>query len=511
MSILGKGILMLGTNSSGLEEGFKKAGASAKAFEAKIKTLPEVGEKMKASFGNIGSVAGTFHTMSSDVSFFEKSVLAANSALAATTVGLQLALKATTGLKAALLGTGIGALIVGAGWLVSRIASSRREADASRPEPDAETDRFMRERERTALTPGVRSREVGAWDWVTAEEARAHRFEVAVEARSRAVRETMLRPVAELGIHAARTADSMERVVTTFGMTADEVTIMDMETRRAAMALDPLIASSTLYRDIVRDIGRARAASSRVTMLTEVARETERTRAPLERVGSELERISRIFRYTRDADVFRRGLEGIVAVPATEFEATRSRIDTVRAAFGALVDESMARTETRGGLLGALFGGLTRTPVGGTFELPDPTTFVRAMEDVAGRTRTPLEALGERIRSIGEAWEAAGEMATMFGDSFDDSVFRRAESTALLDMASSLPTAPTQIGALQRGSSAAISEVNRINSQAEMQDPVERVRLAIERQATIEEAQRRSLEAIERALADGTIVRPGVL
>lgn len=510
MSILGKGILMLGTNSSGLEEGLKKAGASAKAFEAKIKTLPEVGEKMKASFGNIGSVAGTFNAMSSDVSVFEKAVLSANSALAATTVGLQLALKATTGLKAALLGTGIGALIVGAGWLVSRIASSRREAEASRPEPD-EVDTFMRARERTALTPGIEAPRTSAWDWVTAEEARADRFRAAVVERSRSVRETLLRPVAELGLHAARTADSMERVVTTFGMTADEVTIMDMETRRAAMALDPLIASSTLYRDLVRDIGRARAASSRVTMLTEIARETERTRSPLERVGTELERISRLFRYTRDADTFRRGLEGIVAVPPTEFEAVRSRIDTVRAAFATLTEESLARTETRGGLLGALFGGLTRTSVGGTFELPDPTTFVRAMEDVAGRTRTPLEALGERIRSIGEAWEAAGEMATMFGDTFDDSVFRRAESTALLDMASSLPTAPTQIGALQRGSSAAISEVNRINSQAEMQDPVERVRLAIERQATIEEAQRRSLEAIERALADGTLVRPGVL
>jgi hypothetical protein len=128
---IAKASIQLSANATEVVSELDRTTAKFKAFEGKIKSLPEIGEKVNASFGRIDAISNSFKSMSADASGFEKSIESATMAIGAMTVGMQVAMRMASGLKAALLGSGVGALIVGAGYLLSMISSSRAASSGS--------------------------------------------------------------------------------------------------------------------------------------------------------------------------------------------------------------------------------------------------------------------------------------------------------------------------------------------------------------------------------------------
>jgi len=489
VSILGKGVLMLSANTAEFQQDLKSAATTAKAFEQKIKTLPEVGEKLRAGFGNVLGVASSFQAMTSEVSEFEKGIVAVNTAVSSMTVGMQLALKTATGLKGALLGTGIGALIIGAGALLESIRTiSEGETGPGAIAPRRSLDSgervvsFSRMVAGT-LTPDARDTMLG----ISPGERRAREL---------------------IGDRTDRMKSLSESMRTAGESAEDMIGRMEAERDRIARVGGAAVATSESFRELdtaVRSLRPALAEATERKFWQDYGKEVERVRTPIERVNVELDRMTAIFRRTGDATTFRRGIESLAEITPTDLEATRSRIEGISTAFETLARESVAMAERP-----RLFGILPDFRAMATFEWPDPSGFIRQMETLAGVTRGPLEQLAERVRGIGDAWEAAGAMAAMVGAEFDDSGFRAARAGALLDLARSMPAGPTMAAGLTRGSSEAISEINRISMAQQFEDPVERVRLAIERLQAIQDATRRSVESIDLALRSGTIVVPGV-
>lgn len=493
MSILGKGILMLGADTAGLNEDLQKAGKSAQNFDAKIKALPESGEKLRAGFSNLTSIGATFQNMETNVSGFEKAVTSANMAISGMTVGLQIAMKATSGLKAALLGSGIGALILGAGYLVSRLSASRDVPRSSGPEPIAplaEMTRTLRE----APVPGesstrtevrramgdlegyFRGLESTLFDTRPEIEAMRGRWRSAI-ARARPMLGEAVAAMARsetvdslTGMEGARTRS--RDMAATMGMSADDAEEYAINLRRTERSIMGVTFATT------ESITPLEAHNRRLAEIADMER-----RSGTDMTAARLESINRMHAEVAMLEDVRAAR--LAAAGAAERERVRNPL------------EIQAQELER---MGSLFRR------GGT----DWETYSRGVEMMLGDMRSPLERTADRIREIGQAWEAAGEMAAGFGLAFDDSRFRAATATSLLDLARSVPGGPTMAAGLTRGSSEAISEVNRISMQQQFEDPVERVRLAIERQTLIQERQRQELEAISRALSDGTIVVPGV-
>jgi len=490
----------------------ERVGKTTKALEKNISTMPGTALKVTAAFAQIGSVSNVFAVMESDASDATKAVAAVSGAVGVLTVALQLALTVTKGMKAALLATGIGAVIVGLGWLVSRLASAGSIASdsgrATRERAARELSLFDRARTgfgdaTGGLSPGDRiirdsiegpvapfPHRRGVASVATARETTTGTSRLveleAARTRARDLTETM-----GLGSEAADDyALSLRRTITTIGgvavATTESLSPIAAHTRR-------MMELSVLSGRPLIDVTAARVESlemmrREITALDEVGRarlraagaaETTRLRSPDESRAIEIERMSSLFRRgATDAATFARGMASLVEVPTTPLEATRARIEGIRAAFGALVSESP--------------------------EWPEPTPFIRSLESVAGDTRTPIERTRDRITEIGEAWEEAGAMALTNGEEFDDTSFRRATARALTDLERSGSLEMSAPQALLEGSAAAISAINAARRSGS-DDPAERTVRAIDTLRRVDEATERNTAAMLRLLSAGII------
>lgn len=554
--------LHLSANVDGVKSDLEKATAATKAFDRKISALPDVGEKINSSFGRILSTGNVFQNLDSDVSGFEKTLTAAGAGLSSLVVGMQIATKVASGFKAALIGTGIGAIVVGLGFLVGKLTSAREDSKKEREDWQKWLDRI----ETRALRPAVTPRATGAWDIVTLEEARRDRAAREAHSRELARREALMRPVAELGIETDRLAGSLDEMAHAAGRSGDALSIFRLETRATAMGLDPLIRGSDTYARILADLERARAAATTL----ELRRETERLRTPLEMVNDELARMASLLRRGGDFELFRRGISGLIGAP--EVDAMRGRVDTIIAAFRSLAAEREAlvtrlrvpvpapgvrrffsepplapeiRDEAlRHGIVlpepaprparplapdvpRALREGFGRIgivlpppvpapppPAPPAPIVPDAARAVDSLATLAGDTPGPLAALRARMDSIDRAARAAREIdaRAMGGRGFFPFAspgvtarFERASARAFLDAERSLGMAADRMApqALLEGTVEAVSAINAARRNARVTDPMARVERVLERLERIEEDERRELEGIGAVLSRG--------
>lgn len=517
MAVLGSGVLMLSASADGFQKDLKRAGGSVVDFNKRVQAVPEIGEKISASFGRIAQVGSVFTLMSNDASLLEKTIAGVNTGVGAMVVGMQLAVKVTSGMKAALIGTGIGALVVGLGWVVSQLSSARAEEAKEREEWQKFLDRVET---RATRSPLPEPRRGGAWDLVSLEEVRRDREARERRAADLAAREEAMRPAAELGLESGRFVEGLESVARAAGRSREEMALLDLETRRAALALNPLIAGSDTLVVITRNLARARAAMHTIDM----TREVERLRTPLESARVEIERMVALSRGGGDFETLRRGLNGLMGI-APGLDSTAERIDTILASFRALVVERdrIARIAALpvGEWLFGIPGGIRVLPGrdGGFVPVGDPRAIVpppapdirpdfRGVIDrfveMAGDIAGPATAFRERMASIDRMAAGAREAffrGGMVGPPVDFRRFERGAARAFLDAERAMGSERSAPQAFLEGSAEALSAINAARRNAVSSDPMRRVEATLERLERIEEAERRELEGIGRALA----------
>lgn len=484
--------LHLSANVDGVKTELEKATAATKAFNAKVRALPEVGEKITASFGRLTQVSSAFDSMSSSASNFEKTITGLSTGIGSMVVGLQLATKVTSGLKAALLGTGIGAIVIGLGSLLQRLRESEREAADASPALE-----FARRHRRPAPSRVVGDALSPGWGM----ELAPSRLPAATSV------EAVASAIGDMGPEAESTARSVSRMGETLEEASARLTAHRahlLATASAGVLADDAFRSFSDSVDSIRGAARLEGIRREVELQRV---ELERVRTPIERMNAELERTGALFqRGSISAETFIRGVHSAIGATASPLEAMRGQVELITTAFRT----AGAELEARRGLFFGLWGRVFRVPP------LDPAPFVASLERVAGVTRGPLEEMRDRMAGIRRARDAALALVPEIPGLGRDALLRRFERRdlaagfdaagmrAFMDLGRGvnldMPAGP---GALEFGSAEAISAINAA-ARAGPTDVIERQLEVLRRMREVEAAAaedtRRMREAVEAGL-----------
>lgn len=376
MATIGSGILTLGVSNGDFKKGLDASGKHFDAFAAKIKAVPEMGEKIYGAVGRVEGASRAFQELASDANIVQKGLASVELAIGSLTLGMQLATKMTTGLKAALLGTGIGGIIVGLGALLNALTSARRVSG------DIAAD-FAARHMPTGTTPDLghsitsSMAAVGAL-WFDSSAATS-----------------LWSGAGSTGAPAA----GVSAISAAFGEVGPRAEEFARRARMAEHTMESAYTEAVRLRDSLISTGSAAVLGSRhFTVLTEsitsmgtaieadrlrrVAAETDRLRTPLERLNAEIERMRRLM---LSPATFGRGLAAMLGDVSTPLESFRERVATIER----LRDEA---GRSRGA---AFFTDL----LGGRFLSGDRSAFDPRFERAMGREALGLLRMTETDRA----------------------------------------------------------------------------------------------------------------
>lgn len=466
----------------------KAAGNEVAAFNRRVQSTAEIGEKVTATFGRLAQVGSIFTLMSSNASTLEKSIASVNVGVGAMTIGLQLATKVTSGLKAAFLGTGVGALVVGLGWIIGKLTQERKAAEPAAAREREEWEKFLDRINETATRD---TRPAAVW---------TERISPDVFTRER---ERALRPAAELGVEADRFASSLRETERAAGRSREEMTLLDLTARATAMGLGPLIESADAYRSVLLDIvdaplrpvldsvlDDAEAArrvvseivdARRALLAIDVRREADRLGSPMDAVIAEIARMEDLVARGGPVGLLEEGLRRLIGISPDPLISSLERIRVAALRLG----DADARTRA-----------------------------VDIMARIAGEPSSALETFHARVDRHGSIDRAAEEMRRVAvpgiampwlrsSDTELEGRIDRMRGRAFLDLerASGVNAERAAPQALLEGSAQALSAINAARRNAVSTDPILRVERVLERMERIEADERSILTEIGRALS----------
>jgi hypothetical protein len=459
---IAKASLQLSANATEVMTELEKVTKKSKSLEGAVKGIPEVGEKAKASLNQISQVSNVFSVMSSDVNILEKSVTGVSGAVSTMTVGLQLATKVTGGLKAALLGTGIGAIVVAIGFILSKIAAAKSAAEATTPARLAYTG------------PRDFSVGIGAGDLVKTSESAMRGGD---SDAAKAMREAM-------------DARGRMRDAARFGESIGMGTLAEAESGPRMMALSRSIEAATVAME---RLGRA----SSVTGITGIGESARRATETMGMSSDEAARYSLTLRTVKE------DVGGVMVsvtrsiTPTEHLNSTLARLEADRArgaistdTYRRAVEEAVKTHEAEERALSK-----ARTELDLLAEARRLDALHARGATITDSVRTPIERAREAMAELNDVWNEGG---------ITTETWERSAARIMGDLERSGALELSAPAALLEGSAAATSAINAARRMGSS-DPAARTIAAIDHHRRVDEAMALDARRIAEALTGGII------